>query len=72
MSRVGGKKLGINAYEPNNNEDLASLAEFFDAGKVVPVKDRCYPLGEVPEALRYLQEGLALGTVVITVDNNNA
>ena len=67
ISRIGSKKLGINAYDPNNREDLASLAELFEAGKVVPVIDRRYPLSEVPEALRYLEGGHALGKVVIAL-----
>jgi NADPH:quinone reductase-like Zn-dependent oxidoreductase len=45
----------------NNQEDLAFLAELCQAGKVVPVIDRRYPLSEVPEALRYLEKGRALG-----------
>jgi NADPH:quinone reductase-like Zn-dependent oxidoreductase len=67
ISRMGSKKLGINAYEPNNKEDLALLAELFDARKVVPVIDKRFPLTEVPEALRYLEKGHALGKIVITV-----
>jgi len=50
---------------------LAFLEELFEAGKVVPVIDRSYPLSEVPEALRYLEGGHALGKVVITVAQNN-
>jgi NADPH:quinone reductase-like Zn-dependent oxidoreductase len=42
-----------------------------EAGKVVPVIDRCYPLSETPEAIRYLETGRARGKVVITVDQNN-
>jgi len=71
ISRMGSKKLGPNAYDANNKEDLAFLAELFEAGKVVPVIDRRYPLSEVPEALRYLEEGHVLGKVVITVEHNN-
>ncbi len=70
ISRLGSKSLGINKYESNNREDYASLEELFEAGKVVPVIDRCYPLSEVPEAFRYLQEGHALGKVVITAGEN--
>jgi NADPH:quinone reductase-like Zn-dependent oxidoreductase len=70
ISRTGSKKLGLNAYDANNKEDLAVLAELFETGKVVPVIDRCYPLSEVPEALRYLDEGHALGKVVITLAGN--
>ena len=71
ISRIGSKKLGLNAWEPNNKEDLALLAELFETGKVVPIIDRCYPLSEVPEALQYLEEGHVLGKVVITMEHNN-
>ena len=64
----GGKKMGILAYKPN--KDLAFLVDLIEAGKVVPVVDRCYPLTEVPEALRYLGEGHVKGKVVITVEQN--
>jgi NADPH:quinone reductase-like Zn-dependent oxidoreductase len=67
ISRMGSRKLGINAWEPNKKEDLAYLAELFEAGRVKPVIDRRYSLSEVPEALRYLQEGHVLGKVVITM-----
>jgi NADPH:quinone reductase-like Zn-dependent oxidoreductase len=67
ISRIDTKKLGINAYDMNNREDYAAPEELFEASKVVPVIDRRYPLSEVPEALRYLEEGRALGKVVITV-----
>jgi NADPH:quinone reductase-like Zn-dependent oxidoreductase len=71
ISRTGSKKLGINAYDSNNREDFHTLGELFEAGKVVPVIDRRYPLREVPEALRYLEGGRALGKVVITVDQGS-
>jgi NADPH:quinone reductase-like Zn-dependent oxidoreductase len=50
---------------------MVHVAELCEAGKVVPVIDRRYPLGEVPEALRYLGEGRAKGRVVIIVDHSN-
>jgi NADPH:quinone reductase-like Zn-dependent oxidoreductase len=71
ISRIGSKKMGLNLYEANKREDLAYLAELFEAGQVVPVIDRRYPLSKVPEALRYLEEGQALGKVVITVEHNS-
>ena len=46
------------------------MKELFEAGKVVPVIDRHYPLSEVAKALRYLEEGLAQGKVVITMEHN--
>jgi NADPH:quinone reductase-like Zn-dependent oxidoreductase len=70
ISGMGSKKLGLNIYDANNKEDLAFLTELFEAGQVVPVIDRRYPLSKVPEALRYLEEGHAQGKVVITVEDN--
>ena len=67
ISMTGRKKMGSVMWKPNNQEDLAILEELFAAGKVAPVIDRRYPLREVPEALRYLEEGYAKGKVVITV-----
>ena len=42
------------------------MREFMEAGRVRSVIDRTYPLREVPEAVRYLEEGHARGKVVIT------
>jgi NADPH:quinone reductase-like Zn-dependent oxidoreductase len=50
-----------------SRDDLTVLAEFLQSGQVTPVIDRTYPLTEVPEAIRYLEEGHARGKVVITV-----
>lgn len=71
-SMTGSKKLGIVMWKPNDKEDLAILEELFNAGKVKPVIARCYPLSEVPEALRYLAAGRAKGKVVITVAQENS
>ncbi|MEJ2215738.1 MAG: NAD(P)-dependent alcohol dehydrogenase [Gemmatimonadota bacterium] len=45
--------------------DLLVLKELLESGKVAPVIDRTYPLAEVPEAFRYLEQGHARGKVVI-------
>ena len=68
---TGGKQMGIVMWKPNNQEDLAILAELFETGNLSPVIDRCYPLSEVPEAMRYLEAGHAKGKVVITVEHNH-
>jgi NADPH:quinone reductase-like Zn-dependent oxidoreductase len=47
-------------------EDLRTLRELLEAGKVVPAIDRTYPLGEVPEAIRQMVEGHGGGKVAIT------
>ncbi len=61
-----GKKMRLLAVQPNPR-DMLHMTELYEAGKVVPVIDRRYPLSEVPEALRYLGEGHTKGKVVITV-----
>jgi NADPH:quinone reductase-like Zn-dependent oxidoreductase len=71
ISKIGSRKVGIGMWEPNKKEDLDFLTELLEAGEVVPVIDRRYPLSELPEALRYLEEGHALGKVVITVEHNS-
>jgi NADPH:quinone reductase-like Zn-dependent oxidoreductase len=68
ISITGSKKTGILMWKPNKKEDLVYMKELFEAGKVVPVIDRSFPLSEVAEALRYLEEGQALGKVVITLE----
>ena len=51
-----------------NKEDLTTVSDLMQAGKLTPVIDRRYKLSEVPAAIRYLEEGHARGKVVITVD----
>jgi len=70
ISMTGGKKMGLGMWKPNKKEDLDFLKELFEAGKVKPVIDRRYPLSEVAEAFRYLEEGHAQGKVVITLQGN--
>ena len=66
ISMTGSKKMG-NLLSKPNQKDLIFVKELLEARKVKPVIDRRYTLSEVPEALRYLEEGHAQGKVVITV-----
>jgi len=70
MSMTGSKKMGALSAR-SNQKDLVFMKELLEAGKVVPVIDRRYPLSEVAEALGYLGEGHARGKVVITLEHNN-
>jgi len=70
MSTAGGKKMRGVSAKPNQ-EDLAFMKSLLEAGKVVPVIDRHYPLSETAEALRYLGEGHARGKIVITVEHSS-
>jgi len=67
LSRLGDKKIGVMMTRPNQ-KDLAVLAELLEAGKVVPVIDRCLPLSRAHEAIEYLMRGHAHGKVVLTVE----
>jgi NADPH:quinone reductase-like Zn-dependent oxidoreductase len=66
LSPFVGQKLGT-FVNKENQEDLIVLKELIESGKVTPVIDRTYPLAEVPEAIRYLEQRHAPGKVVITV-----
>jgi len=70
ISMTGDKKMA-NLLAKGNLKDLDFLKELIEAGKVVPVIDRRYPLSEVPDAVRYYGKGHAQGKVVITVANNS-
>jgi NADPH:quinone reductase-like Zn-dependent oxidoreductase len=66
LSPFVSQKLGT-FVNKEKHEDLIVLGELIESGKITPVIDRMYPLSEVPEAIRYLEEGHARGKVVITV-----
>jgi NADPH:quinone reductase-like Zn-dependent oxidoreductase len=50
-----------------SEENLTALRELAESGKIVPVIDRTYPLKDVPEAIRYVEQEHARAKVVITV-----
>jgi NADPH:quinone reductase-like Zn-dependent oxidoreductase len=70
ISRFGRNKMGSLVAKSDKN-DLTFMKGLLEAGKVVPVIDRGYPLNEVPAALQYLGEGHARGKVVISMAHNN-
>ncbi len=70
MSMTGQKKMG--ALTANfSPQTLNFVSELLEAGQVVPVIDRCYPLSETIEAFRYLGEGHARGKIVISVEHSH-
>jgi len=66
LSPFAGQKLTTFTARPTT-EDLYTLTALIEAGTLTPVIDRAFPLREVPDAFRYLQQWHALGKVVITI-----
>jgi NADPH:quinone reductase-like Zn-dependent oxidoreductase len=66
VSRFVGQRLRMLASK-ENQQDLQTLRELIEAGKLTPLIGRTYPLGEAPEAMRALEAGSARGKIVITV-----
>ena len=62
----GNQRL-IGHLTETRREDLLAMNELVESGKVRPVIDRCYPLAETADALRYVETLQAAGKVVITV-----
>jgi len=65
LSWSGNKQMKGMMTRPNQN-DLVYLKELLEAGIVVPVIDRSYPLAGAAEAIRYVLEGHVRGKVILT------
>jgi NADPH:quinone reductase-like Zn-dependent oxidoreductase len=66
-----GDKKFVFFIAKSNQEDLVTLKELIEAGKIVPVIDRRYPLDEAAQAMKYLVDGHARGKIVITMDHDD-
>jgi len=66
ISKIGSKKIGMMLAHIKKT-DLVLLKELMEAGKLVPVIDRCYPPSEVSEAYRRLEGKHARGKIVIAM-----
>ena len=66
VSERNGRKLSSMLVIPNRI-DLVVMKELIEAGKVIPVVDRVYPLAETAAALRYYSQGHSRGKVIIGV-----
>ena len=69
MSVRGSKKMGYLSMK-QDKEDLVFVKELLENGEITPIIDRTYPLSEISEGIRYLEEGHARGKVAITLAND--
>jgi NADPH:quinone reductase-like Zn-dependent oxidoreductase len=70
MSPFISQKMGMFMAELNKN-DLTIIGDLMQSGKVTPVIDRTYPLSQIADAIRYLEQGHARGKVIITMAQDN-
>jgi NADPH:quinone reductase-like Zn-dependent oxidoreductase len=68
VSITGSRKFVLLLHKANKGLD--TMTGLFEAGKVVPVIDRTYPLSEAADAMRYFAAGHAKGKIVITLEHD--
>lgn len=70
MSRFGNRWSGLMLWwKPMHPPDVARIGELIASGKVAPRIDRTYPLDEIVEALRWVEDGHARGKVIVSVSD---
>jgi NADPH:quinone reductase-like Zn-dependent oxidoreductase len=69
-SRGSGQKV-VCALAPGSREDLLTVKELVEAGKIKAIIDKCYPMARAAEAHRYAESGRKAGSVVITIGHDN-
>lgn len=71
VSMFGPETVRAFTIQPNR-DDLAVVRDLLESGEVTPVIDRTYPLADVAEAIRYLEDGRAVGKVGVSYPTTNS
>lgn len=71
MSRRSDQTIGSMGTARFNQADLLVIQDLLATGKVKPVIDRCYPLSETADAIRYLETKRARGKVIVQIVPDN-
>jgi len=67
FSKFVNQQMGMMMADANQ-KDLTALADMMQTGKLKPVIDRTYKLDQVPDAIRYVEQGHARGKIIIIVE----
>jgi NADPH:quinone reductase-like Zn-dependent oxidoreductase len=71
LAAIGKSQKAVFFIAEIKKDDVVTLHDLLEAGKVVPVIDRGYELSQVADALHHLGEGHARGKIVITVSGGD-
>ncbi|MBI9106442.1 MAG: NAD(P)-dependent alcohol dehydrogenase [Spirochaetales bacterium] len=66
------KKIGVMKIANLNNKDFNILRVMMESGDIKPVVDKIFPLQETPDAIKYLEDGLARGKIVISMGSEES
>jgi len=66
IGRATGRSIGLMLWwKPFNAPDVAEVCDLIADGRVRPAIDRAFPLTQVRDALRYMDDGHARGKVLV-------